>query len=71
MRQAIAVPTIVTPVDTTAAGDSFNGGYLAARLAGAPPERSALTGHALAGTVIQHRGAIVPRAATRAALKGL
>ena len=71
VRQAVPVPTIVTPVDTTAAGDSFNGGYLAARLAGAPPERAALTGHALAGTVIQHRGAIVPKSATRAALKSL
>ena len=55
----------------TAAGDSFNGGYLAARLALAEPARAALTGHALAGAVIQHRGAIVPKAATRAALGAL
>jgi 2-dehydro-3-deoxygluconokinase len=67
----VPVPARVTPVDTTAAGDSFNGGYLAARLAGAEPERAALTGHALAGTVIRHRGAIVPKGATRAALKAL
>lgn len=70
-RYVVAVPNVVTSVDTTAAGDSFNGGYLAARLAGAAPQRAALTGHALAGTVIQHRGAIVPKSATRAALKAL
>jgi 2-dehydro-3-deoxygluconokinase len=67
----VPVPRAVTPVDTTAAGDSFNGGYLAARLQGAEPARAALTGHALAGAVIQHRGAIVPKAATRAALSAL
>ncbi|MGL4439142.1 MAG: sugar kinase [Bosea sp. (in: a-proteobacteria)] len=69
--QTVAVPRLVTPLDTTAAGDSFNGGYLAARLQGAAPDGAALTGHAMAGAVIQHRGAIVPKTATRAALKGL
>lgn len=67
----VPVPVAVTPVDTTAAGDSFNGGYLAARLAGASLERAALTGHAMAGAVIQHRGAIVPKDATRAAMQAL
>lgn len=65
--EIVPVPHRVAPVDTTAAGDSFNGGYLAARLMGASPERAALTGHAMAGAVIQHRGAIVPKAATRVA----
>jgi 2-dehydro-3-deoxygluconokinase len=58
-------PAIVAPVDTTAAGDSFNAGYLAARIAGAAPRDAALTGHRLAQIVIQHRGAIVPRAVTQ------
>ncbi len=49
-------------VDTTAAGDSFNGGYLGAYLTGASPEVAAMTGHATAGAVLQHRGAIVPAA---------
>ncbi|MEP9376894.1 sugar kinase [Aquabacter sp. CN5-332] len=53
----------VLPVDTTGAGDSFNAAYLAARLKGATPEEAALAGHRLAGAVIMHRGAIIPRAA--------
>lgn len=48
-------------VDTTAAGDSFGAAYLAARLSGQPPMAAAAAGHALAGKVIQHRGAIIPR----------
>lgn len=49
----------VIPVDTTAAGDSFNAAYLAARLAGYPPAQAAQAGHRLAGVVIGHRGAII------------
>lgn len=47
-------------VDTTAAGDSFAAAYLAARLCGAGPEAAAQAGHALAGVVVRHPGAIVP-----------
>jgi 2-dehydro-3-deoxygluconokinase len=61
----VPVPERVTPVDTTAAGDSFNAGYLAARLKGASPRDAALAGHRLAGIVIQHRGALTPREATQ------
>lgn len=50
-------------VDTTAAGDSFAAAYLAARLAGAEPRAAARAGHRLAGAVIRHPGAIIPRAA--------
>ncbi|HEX5599420.1 MAG TPA: sugar kinase [Hyphomicrobiaceae bacterium] len=55
-------------VDTTAAGDSFNAGYLAARRAGASSVDAARQGNRLASIVIQHRGAIVPAEATAAVL---
>lgn len=51
-------------VDTTAAGDSFAAAYLAARLRGAAPADAAHAGHALAGAVVQHPGAVIPRSAT-------
>jgi 2-dehydro-3-deoxygluconokinase len=47
-------------VDSTAAGDSFNAGYLAARLLGAEPEAAARLGCTLAARVIAHPGAIIP-----------
>ena len=62
-RESIPVPDVVVPVDTTAAGDSFNAGYMAARLANENPAEAAAAGHRLASEVIQHRGAIMPRAA--------
>lgn len=50
----------VAAVDTTAAGDSFNGGYLAARTAGLDPVAAAGLGNALAGRVVGVPGAILP-----------
>jgi 2-dehydro-3-deoxygluconokinase len=54
---------VVDPVDTTAAGDSFNAGYLAARIAGASPREAALAGHRLAGAVVMAPGAVIAREA--------
>lgn len=48
-------------VDTTAAGDSFSAGYLSVRLLGGDAPSAAARGHLTASTVIQHRGAIIPR----------
>ncbi|MFK7994519.1 MAG: sugar kinase [Granulosicoccus sp.] len=47
-------------VDTTAAGDSFNGGYLAAFLTGKPEKACLSAGHDCASRVVGFRGAIVP-----------
>ncbi|SDK76663.1 sugar kinase [Paracoccus chinensis] len=53
------------PVDTTAAGDSFNAGYLAARLQGAGIPDAIRAAHDLSRRVIRHRGALVREAFTR------
>lgn len=47
------------PVDSTAAGDSFNAGYLAATIQGAAPEDAIRNGHTAAMKVIAARGALV------------
>ena len=62
-REFVPVPEVVVPVDARAAGDSFNAADLAARLAGDAPTAAAAAAHRLAGQVIRHRGAIMPRAA--------
>ncbi|MFD2813957.1 PfkB family carbohydrate kinase [Paracoccus aerius] len=51
-----------TPVDSTAAGDSFNAGYLAASLSGADCAAAIAAGHDLSRKVIRHRGALVQQA---------
>lgn len=48
-------------VDTTAAGDSFNAGYLAALIRGGNEADCLSAGHQLARLVVQVPGAIVPR----------
>jgi 2-dehydro-3-deoxygluconokinase len=53
--------SVVQPVDTTAAGDSFNAGYIAARINGASPRDAAGAGHRLAAAVIMSPGAVIPR----------
>lgn len=60
----VPLPAAVAAIDTTAAGDSFNAAYLAGRLRGADQRQAALLGHRLAGVVVAHRGAVVPRSAT-------
>jgi 2-dehydro-3-deoxygluconokinase len=59
----VAPTPVALVVDSTAAGDSFNAGYLAARLFGADPKAAARLGGALAARVIAHPGAIIPTTA--------
>lgn len=62
-RHLVEAEPVANVADTTAAGDSFAAAYMAARLAGLGPQIAAKIGHRLAGAVVQHRGAIIPRAA--------
>jgi 2-dehydro-3-deoxygluconokinase len=47
-------------VDTTAAGDSFNGAYLGGILTGSRQTAALQAGHDLAARVVGHKGAILP-----------
>lgn len=60
---SVPVLRIAQPLDTTGAGDAFNGGYLAARLSGLDIAHSISCGHALAGQTVITQGAFAPLAA--------
>ncbi|WP_340680019.1 sugar kinase [Paraglaciecola sp.] len=55
-----AIKPVTKVVDTTSAGDSFNGVYLGARLADYAVAQAIELAASAAGLVIQHPGAIVP-----------
>ena len=72
-QEHVPVPEVVKPVDTTAAGDSFNAAYMAARLSGenpawrrrpvtgSPPKRSATAAPSCRAAplrCIRHRAAL-------------
>jgi 2-dehydro-3-deoxygluconokinase len=57
----IPPPQILAPVDTSGAGDAFNGGYLSARLQGVGVDDAIMAGHQLAGWCVMRRGAIPAR----------
>jgi 2-dehydro-3-deoxygluconokinase len=63
-RDFVPVGEVVEPLDSTAAGDSFNAAYLAARLMGGAAIAAAGAGHRLAAEKLRHRGAIMPRASS-------
>jgi 2-dehydro-3-deoxygluconokinase len=65
---SVAALPVRAPVDTTGAGDAFNGSYLAARLRGAAPREAAHLGHRAAAAVVRLHGALAPHDTLRAAV---
>ncbi|MBU2981717.1 sugar kinase [Lentibacter algarum] len=57
-----SVAPVQNVIDTTAAGDSFNGAYVASLMRGLPVDEAIRTAQGCAGQVIGHKGAIIPLA---------
>jgi 2-dehydro-3-deoxygluconokinase len=64
-RETVAAIKGAKVVDATGAGDSFNGAYISARLAGLSLPESAEAAHRTASTVIGHKGALIDPALVR------
>ncbi len=59
--EVVPVPPVQGVVDTTGAGDTFNAGYMAARLKGLTPVEAAKEGIRCAGITIRYRGGVIDR----------
>nr|WP_210282204.1 sugar kinase [Mesorhizobium sp. RMAD-H1] len=67
-----SVPALTAnAVDTTGAGDSFNGAYLSARLQGLAPADAARRAHCVAARVVEFHGALAPMEEARTAFERL
>ncbi|WDR02285.1 sugar kinase [Devosia algicola] len=62
---SVSPPKADNVVDATGAGDSFNGAYLCARIAGRGLDEAATAAHRVAGIVIGQKGALVDPALLR------
>lgn len=66
----VPVPRVDNIIDTTGAGDTFNAGYLAARLTGKSAAEAAQQGIRCAGIIIRYRGGVIDKDIFEAELKG-
>jgi 2-dehydro-3-deoxygluconokinase len=62
VRLRVDAPSVAEVVDTSGAGDAFDGTYLARRLGGSSPAESAETALLVSSRVVGHPGAVVPAA---------
>ena len=69
-EQTLVPAVFANAVDTTGAGDSFNGAYLVARMERLSPVEAAQKAHAVAARVVETRGALTPMETARAAYAG-
>lgn len=65
------IQPVTNVVDTTSAGDAFNGVYLGARLSGSPLDEAVSLAASAAATVIQFPGAIIPKSDFEAAMSAM
>ncbi|PJG84158.1 sugar kinase [Caviibacterium pharyngocola] len=63
-QEPVSTIAVENVVDTTSAGDAFNAGFLQGYLSGKDLVTCCQQGNQLAGIVIQHKGAIIPKSAT-------
>jgi 2-dehydro-3-deoxygluconokinase len=64
VRTRLPAPPVTSIMDTSGAGDAFNGAYLAARLRGGSAVEAARSGLVLGSRVVAHAGAVVPFSAS-------
>jgi 2-dehydro-3-deoxygluconokinase len=69
--QVISGVKVAHPVDTSGAGDAFNGAYLAARISGKGPSASVSFAHSVAASSTEIRGALMPIESLAEAAKSL